>query len=97
MLKRRYGQIVAAAKPVDAGYPMIASRLIRFLVSGFITLGCSGSLSADNFDFLPIPGSAYGRENDVDIDTQPFLIPMGYQQRILSSERDLNLYRNAEY
>lgn len=31
--------------------------------------------------FQPIAGSAYGRENDADIDILPFLIPAGYQQR----------------
>lgn len=75
---------------------MIATRLIRFLVSGFITFSCSGSLSAGNFDFRPIPGSAYGRESDADIDTQPFLIPTGFQQRVVSSERDLNLYVGSD-
>lgn len=42
--------------------------------------------------FHPISGSAYGHENDAEINTAPFLIPAGYQQRIVSSERDLNLY-----
>lgn len=46
--------------------------------------------------FQPIAGSAYGREHDADIDMQPFLIPKGYQQRVVSSERDLNLYVGAD-
>ena len=46
--------------------------------------------------FQPIAGSAYGRENDADIDTLPFLIPAGYQQRVVSSERDLNLYVGSD-
>ncbi len=75
---------------------MIASRHFQPMVSGFITLVLSGSLSAGNFDFQPIPGSAYGRENDADIDTQPFLIPSGYQQRVVSSERDLSLYVGSD-
>ena len=75
---------------------MIASRLIWHVVSGCITLGFSGSLSASNFDFQPISGSAYGLESDADIDTQPFFIPTGYQQRVVSSERDLNLYVGSD-
>ncbi|MDP2265038.1 MAG: DUF839 domain-containing protein [Thiobacillus sp.] len=75
---------------------MSASRLIRSLVTSFITLGLVGSLSAANFDFQPLPGFAYGRESDADIDTQPFLIPAGYQQRVVSSERDLNLYVGSD-
>lgn len=75
---------------------MSASRLIRPLVCSFITLGLVGSLSAANFDFQPLPGTAYGRESDADIDTQPFLIPTGYQQRVVSSERDLNLYVGSD-
>jgi hypothetical protein len=46
--------------------------------------------------FQPITGSAYGREHDADIDTTPFLIPQGYQQRIVSSERDLNIYIGSD-
>ena len=42
--------------------------------------------------FEPIAGSAYGREHDVDLDAAPFLVPAGFQQRVVSSERDLNLY-----
>ncbi len=46
--------------------------------------------------FQPIAGSAYGREHDADIDPQPFLIPEGYQQRVVSSERDLDLYAGSD-
>ena len=46
--------------------------------------------------FHPISGSAYGRENDADIDTAPFLIPEGYLQRIVSSERELNIYDGSD-
>ncbi|MHB1084000.1 MAG: alkaline phosphatase PhoX [Thiobacillus sp.] len=46
--------------------------------------------------FHPVAGSAYGREQDADIDTAPFLIPEGFQQRVVSSGRDLNLYIGAD-
>lgn len=75
---------------------MSASRLIRPLLTSLITLGFAGSLSAGNFDFQPIPGSAYGRESDADIDTRPFLVSTGYRQRVVSSERDLNLYVESD-
>lgn len=47
--------------------------------------------------FHPIAGSAYGHENDADIDTAPFLLPAGYRQRIVSSERELNLYTGTDW
>ena len=47
--------------------------------------------------FQPIAGSAYGREGDAEIDSAPFLIPGGFQQRIVSSERDFNLYTGADW
>ena len=46
--------------------------------------------------FHSLAGSAYGREHDADIDTSPFLLPEGYQQRIVSSERDLNIYVGSD-
>lgn len=46
--------------------------------------------------FQPIAGSTCGRESDADIDTLPFLIPVGYQQRVVSSERDLDLYVGSD-
>lgn len=46
--------------------------------------------------FHSIAGSAYGREHDADIDTAPFLLPEGFQQRVVSSERDLNIYVGSD-
>lgn len=43
-----------------------------------------------NFD--PIAGSAYGMESDPSIPTQPWVIPDGYRQLIISDENDLNIY-----
>lgn len=42
--------------------------------------------------FQPLSHSAYGREHDADIGAAPFVLPAGYQQRVISSERELNLY-----
>lgn len=54
------------------------------------------SVAADALKFQPIASSAYGREQDDDLDTAPFLIPSGYRQRVVSSERDLNLYVGSD-
>lgn len=42
--------------------------------------------------FDPIPGSAYGMETDPGIATQPWVIPDGYHQLIVSDENDLDIY-----
>ena len=42
--------------------------------------------------FTPIAGSAYGLEADPGIPTEPWVIPMGFEQRIISDETDLNIY-----
>ena len=73
-----------------------ASRLIWPLVAGFASLTHAGSLPAIALDFKPIASSAYGREGDADIDTEPFLIPAGYQQRVVSSERKLDIYVGSD-
>jgi uncharacterized protein len=51
------------------------------------TIDAGGPMS-----FKPLTASAYGRENDTDIATAPWLIPHGYTQIIVSDENDLNLY-----
>lgn len=66
-----------------------------------LTLTCAAVAQAncciaDPMSFHSIAGSAYGREQDADIDTAPFLIPEGFQQRIVSSERDLNMYFGSD-
>lgn len=42
--------------------------------------------------FDPIPGSAYGLENDPGISTQPWVIPQGFSQQIISDESNLDIY-----
>lgn len=42
--------------------------------------------------FDPLPGSAYGMENDAGIATAPWLIPEGFTQKVVSGENDLNIY-----
>jgi uncharacterized protein len=72
-----------------------------FALSLTLTLTCAAAAQADccltgPMAFTPLAGSAYGREHDADIDTIPFLIPKGFQQRIVSSERDLNIYAGSD-
>lgn len=64
---------------------------LRFIVAG-IVFAQAGLSFGGPLVFQPIARSAYGREHDADIDTAPFLIPEGYQQRVITSERGLNLY-----
>ena len=47
--------------------------------------------------FDPIAGSAYGLENDASIATQPYVIPQGYEQHIVSDENDLNIYVDNDW
>jgi len=42
--------------------------------------------------FVPIAASAYGLENSADVATAPWVIPPGFEQRIVADERTLNLY-----
>jgi len=48
--------------------------------------------------FTPIVGSAYA-ESTTDaaiLNAEPWVIPAGYQQVIVSDESDLNLYQNGD-
>lgn len=73
-------------------YPIVILALAAACsVYAQVVHGAEGAMA-----FQPIAGSAYGREHDADIDPQPFLIPEGYQQRVVSSERDLDLYAGSD-
>lgn len=71
---------------------------VLILSLSVVSMACShvDCNADDRMVFQPTPDSAYGREHDTDIDSAPFLIPEGYQQRVVSSERDLNLYVGAD-
>lgn len=66
--------------------------LIAPLVVACMAHAHAGCCVAGPMAFQSIAGSAYSREHDADLDSAPFLIPEGYQQRVISSERNLNLY-----
>jgi hypothetical protein len=73
-------------------YPIVILALaVACSVYAHVAHGAEGAMA-----FQPIAGSAYGREHDADIDPRPFLIPEGYQQRVVSSERDLDLYVGSD-
>jgi len=71
---------------------MKRSALILVLAVAGAAQAQSDSSMKGAMAFHPIAGSAYGRENDADIDTSPYLIPDGYTQTIVSDEATLNLY-----
>ncbi len=73
-------------------YPIV----VLMLAAACSAYAQAGRGSEELMTFQPISGLAYGRESDADIDILPFLIPKGYQQRVVSSERDLNLYVGSD-
>lgn len=46
--------------------------------------------------FNPISGSAYSNAGE-DLETEPWLIPEGFSQRIVSDESDLNIYQGNDW
>lgn len=47
--------------------------------------------------FSPVAASAYGRESDAEVATEPWVLPAGYVQTVVSDERDLDLYVGNDY
>ncbi|MDT3706115.1 MAG: DUF839 domain-containing protein [Thiobacillus sp.] len=47
--------------------------------------------------FKPIAASAYGRENDIDVATAPWVIPQGYVQSIVADEKRLDIYVGSDW
>ena len=71
----------------------------RFVWSFFFVFACNAyaePFMSGPMAFHPIAGSAYGHESHADIDTAPFLLPAGFQQRVVSSERELNIYAGSD-
>ncbi len=71
---------------------MKQSTLVLTLAAAFAVHAHAGSVVDGPMSFNPIPGSAYGMENDADIATTPWVIPGGYVQSIVSDETSLDLY-----
>lgn len=68
------------------------STLVLTLVTAFAAHAHAGSVVNGPMSFNPIAGSAYGMEADPSIATEPWAIPEGYAQSIVSDETDLNMY-----
>ncbi|MDP2056525.1 MAG: DUF839 domain-containing protein [Thiobacillus sp.] len=62
------------------------------LVAAFAANVHADSTVNGPMSFNPIAGSAYGLENDAGITTEPYVIPEGFVQSIVSDETDLNIY-----
>lgn len=76
---------------------MKRSTLALSLVAVFAAHAHADSVVSGPMSFNPIPGSAYGMENDADIATTPFVIPRGYIQSIVSDERNLDIYVASDW
>jgi hypothetical protein len=71
---------------------MKMSTLALSLVAAFAANVHAGSLVNGPMSFNPIAASAYGLEADPSIATEPWIIPQGYVQSIVSDETDLDIY-----
>lgn len=63
-------------------------------------LACAGPKAVGPMGFEPIPGSAYAPELTTDptiLNNEPWKIPDGYRQYIVSDESDLDLYVDADW
>lgn len=66
-------------------------------ISGF---ACAGPKAKGPMAFVPIPGSAYAPELTTDptiLTNEPWKIPEGYRQYIVSDESDLDLYVGSDW
>ena len=68
------------------------STLALTLVAAFAAQAHAGSTVNGPMSFNPIAASAYGMDADPSIATEPWVIPEGYVQTIVSDETDLNIY-----
>jgi hypothetical protein len=71
---------------------MKQTLLALTLAAAFAANAHAGSVVDGPMAFNPIAASAYGMESDPGIATEPWVIPAGYTQKIVSDESDLNIY-----
>jgi len=76
---------------------MKKSTLALILVAAFAANVHAGSIVNGLMSFRPIAASAYGMQADPGIATEPWIIPEGYVQTIVSEETDLNIYRANDW
>lgn len=68
------------------------SKLVLTLVAAFAAQAHAGSVVNGPMSFNPIAASAYGMDADPSIATEPWVIPEGYVQSIVSDESTLDIY-----
>lgn len=68
------------------------SKLALTLLAAFAAQAHAGSVVDGPMAFKPIAASAYGMEADASVATEPWLIPEGFVQTIVSDEKDLDIY-----
>ena len=68
------------------------SKLALTLLAAFAAQAHAGSVVDGPMSFKPIAASAYGMEADASVATEPWLIPEGFVQTIVSDEKDLDIY-----
>lgn len=73
---------------------MLTAAIAAALTSG---AALAGSTVNGPMAFDPIPGSAYGLQNDSGIATAPWVIPEGYSQSIISDETKLDIYLKNDW
>ena len=73
------------------------SKLVLTLIAAFAAQAHAGSVVNGPMSFDPIAGSAYGMEADPAIATEPWVIPEGYVQTIVSDESDLDIYKANDW
>jgi hypothetical protein len=68
------------------------SMLVLTLTAAFAAQAHAGSVVDGPMAFNPIAASAYGLDADPNIATEPWVVPEGYVQSIVSDEKALDLY-----
>jgi hypothetical protein len=74
----------------------------RAMLGCLLAAGWAAGVQAGNpaggpMAFTPIAASAYGMENDADLDTAPWVVPQGYVQTIVADENSLNVYVGSDW
>lgn len=74
-------------------------RIVVAAVAAALSMNAMADSKTVNgpMSFDPIAGSAYGMENDANLGTQPFVIPEGFAQFVISDESDLDIYQGTDW
>ena len=83
--------------PMSRFHQTAIAAALGIAISGF---ACAGPKAKGPMAFVPIPGSAYAPELTTDptiLTNEPWKIPEGYRQYIVSDESDLDLYVGSDW